>query len=297
MFRIFRISLVLLVCLSGARLFAFGYVAHVAATKVAWKHLTPEAQKEVDRLLAVVKDKLDASYQKADHTDRPIVAELGTDLTQFERASLYLDLIRGKERSTAAWHYVNTVLGADHYDPSIDKKRVHVVSRVEDVAKIVFDKSLSDEVRGEALLWLIHLVEDLHVPLHVCSNHDRGGNSLKIRYYYPGKTITQSTNLHAVWDYLMLDVYSRDNEKCFALIASFDTDENRQAWMQGTPVDWANEGILLAKKAYQHPVEDRLIEQDDILESRYQTIHLPEMATCCCKAGVRLALLLNEGLK
>jgi len=281
----------------NSSVFGFGFVAHIGATKIAEKHLRPEVKAEVDRLIACVKDKLDASYQKADHTDRPIVKELGPLHDDFLRAALYLDLIRGKERKTASWHYVNVPLEADGYHERFDKERIHVVSRIEDIEKIVFDTSMSDAERGEALLWLIHLVEDVHVPLHVCSNHDRGGNSLKIQYYYPGKVITQSSNLHAVWDYLMLDVYSRDSEKCWAYIASFDTEEHVKDWSKGSVIDWANEGVVLAKRAYRQPGSERLIAQDGVLDSRYQQVFLPEMATCACKAGVRLAFVLNEGLK
>ena len=50
-----------------------------------------------------------------------------------------------------------------------------------------------------ALRFVVHLVGDLHQPLHVGKCCDKGGNDVKVTWF--GKP----TNLHAVWDLALVD--------------------------------------------------------------------------------------------
>ncbi|KAI9187977.1 hypothetical protein H9P43_002368 [Blastocladiella emersonii ATCC 22665] len=56
----------------------------------------------------------------------------------------------------------------------------------------------------EALKFLVHLVQDVHQPLHL-SGRDRGGNDAVAHF---GR---RTTNLHSVWDSLMLEKAVRDD--------------------------------------------------------------------------------------
>ena len=57
--------------------------------------------------------------------------------------------------------------------------------------KILADKTATTRSRNEALKWIVHLVGDIHQPLHASDNADRGGNSVLVR---------GAANLHSVWD-------------------------------------------------------------------------------------------------
>ena len=57
--------------------------------------------------------------------------------------------------------------------------------------KILADKSANTRSRNESLKWIVHLVGDIHQPLHASDNSDRGGNSVLVR---------GAANLLAVWD-------------------------------------------------------------------------------------------------
>ena len=56
---------------------------------------------------------------------------------------------------------------------------------------ILADRSQATKTRNKALKWIVHLVGDIHQPLHAADNADRGGNSVLVR---------GAANLHAAWD-------------------------------------------------------------------------------------------------
>lgn len=288
---LFTIVLAALVCAQGTRATGFGFVAHVGASKVAQQLLESDVKTEVERLLSAVKSELEAAYTR-NGDDQPAAAGIVTDKDSlFVRASIYPDLIR--DRATAPGHYVNIPLKEPQYDPRWDPKRIRVVSRIEDLSEIVKDRSRSDSDRGKALLLLMHFVEDEHAPPHVADNGTRGGNSIQIRYAIAGHRV-RGTNLHALWDSVMLETYSRDHDRCWELIASFNTEEHRKAWMKGSPRDWATESLTIAKDAFRHPEKKRELQSGDVLDDAYQNRFLPVMAERVCQSGVRLAFLLNS---
>lgn len=126
------------------------------------------------------------------------------------RASRWADDTRSEPwdaLSRSNWHYVNY-----HYDPprlappgSPDRDGYLLVAAEENLAVLQGDGT--DEERAIALAWLLHLVGDMHQPLHNIalfgSDHpegDRGGNRFFVRVGSEGETI----RLHALWDDLLV---------------------------------------------------------------------------------------------
>jgi len=64
------------------------------------------------------------------------------------------------------------------------------VDKIHEFQATLKDPARSVEDRRFALRFLIHLVEDLHMPLHVGDDHDKGGNRTQVRFYDRG------TNMH-----------------------------------------------------------------------------------------------------
>src|SRR6185436_16787133 len=95
----------------------------------------------------------------------------------------------------------------------------------------------------ESLRMLIHLVGDIHQPLHVGRPGDRGGNDVKLKWF------GSDSNLHRVWDSDMIDgtrlSYTELAESLYKPNAA-----EVKTW-QGTSVrDWASESIGLRKQVY-----------------------------------------------
>ena len=80
---------------------------------------------------------------------------------------------------TAPWHYVDVPLDEPRYDSKLsgdDPKKGCVVDKINEFKVIMKDQAKSVEDRRFALRFLIHCVEDMHQPMHVGDNHDKGGN-------------------------------------------------------------------------------------------------------------------------
>lgn len=105
------------------------------------------------------------------------------------------------------WHFVDTPVISDNFDPEIEFDMKNATWAIYQMKKTLKNKNKPKFDSGLALSfawrYLIHLVGDLHQPLHASAlysemfpNGDRGGNSFKITY----PDDKQVKNLHALWD-------------------------------------------------------------------------------------------------
>jgi nuclease S1 len=242
---------------------AWGRLGHRVISRVAEKHLTPAAKAAVVELL-----------------------EPGESLAD---ASTWADEVRGQMRETAPWHYVDVPLDESKYDAKYSGPKIGcVVDKINEFRLVIKDKSRSIEDRRFALRFLIHCVEDMHMPMHVGENHDNGGNKTQVRFFDRG------TNLHALWDTLMIERVSKSEDVWLTDLAALDTPENRKDWMSGAVEDWATESLLAARAAYQIPGTDKRLKSGQKLGDEYQATHLPVVRRRLAQAGIRLAWALNE---
>ena len=126
-------------------------------------------------------------------------------------------------------------------------ERGYVVDKIHDFKVVVKDSSRSLEDRRIALRFLIHFVEDLHMPMHVGDNNDKGGNRTQVRFFDRG------TNMHSLWDSGMIEYICDTEDFWLKDLAALDTPQARAAAMKGTIEDWATESLLAARQAYQVP--------------------------------------------
>ena len=94
---------------------------------------------------------------------------------------------------TRTWHYANIDEGYT-YDTMPKEPAGDVVAAVNDLVAELKSKELSAEKEAEALKMLIHLVGDMHCPMHSGHRSDRGGNTIPVTFF--GKP----ANLHSIWD-------------------------------------------------------------------------------------------------
>ena len=87
--------------------------------------------------------------------------------------SMWADAIRGAERDTAPWHYVEVPRDAPRSELNRNCKRGACVTRALARQLEVLRSHASGEERARALRFLVHLVADLHQPLHVTGNGTR----------------------------------------------------------------------------------------------------------------------------
>jgi S1/P1 Nuclease len=165
-----------------------------------------------------------------------------------------------------------------------------VVDKINEFRADLKDKTKTVEERRFALRFLIHCVEDMHMPMHVGDNHDRGGNDTQVRFFDRG------TNMHRLWDTDMIERVSKDGDKWLTDLAALDTPEGRQEAMKGTVEDWATESLLAARQAYQNPTTGSRMKPGAKLGDQYFDKNLPVVRQRMYRAGIRLATVLNEAV-
>ena len=223
-------------------------------------------------------------------------------MEQFVDVAPWADEIRdsGKRPETYNWHIVEIPPDGVRYDHARDCKNDDcIVEKIREFARIVGDRRIEKSERIEALKFLIHLVGDLHMPLHAYAPLNRPkGTSVRI-----GAT---TDKLHLWWDYGWWDdaftrEFGSDPNDVATKLAAQITAAQRNQWSRGTSEDWANESFGIS--------HDFVTTHDIIATLRTNTnseeapIVLPASALDEIKqiaiqrlkmAGVRLAWLLNE---
>ena len=209
----------------------------------------------------------------------------------------YDDMLRHKY-----WHFVDTPFSPDG-TPTVQAAKPNAQTQIAAFRAKLADHSASEDVRSYDLVWLLHLVGDVHQPLHATSRFvasnpknrhgektDNGGNLVKIHC-----TKCQSaTNLHAFWDDALgpSKVTAQTVIEAATELAAPDPAQAAIA----DEKDWIRESFELAKKdVYVSPIgvtaetfEITKVYQDNAVKVAKDRIAL---------AGVRLANLLTEALK
>ena len=197
--------LVVLLAISPAPAWAWNAAGHRLVAAIAWRKMTPTARLAAANLLRQHPDYLKWSPRsyRGDHD---------ADYQTFLEASTWPDEIRHDrrfdnhpqpgERSLpgfpdmgrhADWHFMNMPL-----DGRGMPAHGEIDSRLESMLHSLDNPRAP--YRPYALPWVIHLVADIHQPLHVVSrNEDEGGNRQPI--LDPRRHPPQG-NLHAFWDQL-----------------------------------------------------------------------------------------------
>jgi hypothetical protein len=242
---------------------AWGARGHRASAKLAEARLTPRARAVIGELLEPGESLADASTW-ADENSREI-------------------------RGSAGWHFVNVRISAPHYDPRDCRPNGCVVSKIGEFRAILANRNTPHAHRRLALRFFIHLVQDLHQPLHVADRNDRGGNNLQLRY---GRY--DNTNLHQVWDSGLFSQGYRNENELRRDLEALARGPHARDWLTGRIEDWADESLEAGRRAYLVPGTNNILRSGDAIGRAYEEINLPLAVERLARSGVRLAALLNE---
>ncbi|MRX65599.1 S1/P1 nuclease [Maribacter luteus] len=188
-----------------------------------------------------------------------------------------------KYKEFSAWHYVNIPPGKDYTDIEPSKYGDLVVG-VQKCLEIIQNEDNPKEDRVFYLKMLVHLIGDLHQPMHVGRVEDKGGNDIQLQWFGRG------TNLHRVWDSNMIDDYGMSFTELAHSFPKLNKKEIKNI-QQGTILDWVKESQLIADKLYDS------VEVGEKLSYRYSYMWWGTVETQLQKGGLRLASVLNNLFK
>lgn len=247
--------------------FGWGQKGHDVTAAIAEAHLTPEAE-------AMVSDLLDGKT-------------MVYWANWLDNASYSPEL-----RYTKTWHYKNVNEGVRYEEMGVNPSG-DAVTALKSRMEILSDSTASREDKALALKILIHVMGDLHQPMHLGHATDLGGNRTKVKFF------DRDTNLHSVWDTSLpdavhkwsytewvnqLDRLGPDREKAVIFPEEYTLGEVYTPKLIDV---WAKETVGVADKVYKKMPEKTKIMYDEIAWSA------PIIEDQLLAAGLRLAFLLN----
>lgn len=232
--------------------FAWGVTGHRAVGLIAERHLNKKAAKKIKVILG------------------------GQSISM---VSTWMDEIRSDSSYdyTADWHWV-TIETGKAYEQSPKNPKGDVIATLERLTNELQSANLSLEKQGEYLKMIIHLVGDIHQPLHVGCCDDQGGNRVRLKWF------REDSNLHRVWDSDMIDQTRLSYTELADAVQLASVDEISR--FQKDPIrTWAMESMSLRPHVYD--IGDGKLGYD--YSYRYFDLVKKRIA----QAGVRLAAVLN----
>lgn len=259
--KIFCVLLCLICALSAIKMQAWGTTGHRVIAEIAERNLTEKSKAEVKRLL-----------------DNQYMAYWAN----------WADFIKSdtsdKWKHTHVWHFVNAPANlnkAEYIEAIKNVKQENLYSEIPKLADVLKSKTSSDEDKKEALIFLIHLMGDMHQPMHTGREEDLGGNTIKIQWFW------QDTNLHTLWDSKLVD-HEKYSYTEYATVLGVLTEEQKQLMQEGNLEDWFYDSHLLANMLY------GMTKEGDNLSYDYNYRVRPYVDGQLQKAGLRLAKFLNN---
>lgn len=184
-------------------------------------------------------------------------------------------------RYTKTWHYMNIDEGKDIETMEREPKG-DLLTALEGIIAGLKSHKLSRENESLYVKMLIHLIGDLHCPMHAGRKTDLGGNRIKVRYF--GK----ESKLHSVWDSSIVESahrwsYSEWQQQCDRL-----SKEETERVCQGSITDWFRETVEICRDVYASSPEGSNLSYD------YVAKYSPVVEQQLVRGGHRLAAILNE---
>lgn len=235
--------------------FGWGQNGHRVVGQLAEWHLNNKAKKQIEKILG--------------NESLPMVAN-------------WMDEIRSDKsyNYTATWHWV-TVPDGGFYEKSLQEETGDAYEALLHIINELKQGKLTRKGEREYLKMLVHIVGDLHQPLHVGRGDDKGGNDIKVYYF------NQETNLHSVWDTKMIESQNLSFTEISKHLNKRADKDVVKIYQQATPVDWLKEAMALRPMVYDIPENNRLS-----YEYNYKYYNLVEERLLA--GGLRLAGILND---
>lgn len=181
------------------------------------------------------------------------------------------------------WHYINFPFDTD-YNKSKKNPKGDLVTGIATCVSVLKDKNSTKKDKAFYLKMLIHLIGDLHQPLHVGRSKDKGGNTIQLQWFGKG------TNLHRVWDENLIKYWNMSYTELANNTKKLSKKELNEM-QKGTVLDWVYDSQKQAKIVYASA------HAGDKLKYKYSYNYFGIVQNQLLKGGVRLAKLLDDIFK
>jgi len=158
---------------------------------------------------------------------------------------------------------------------------VDAYTKIQFVTAELKKKDLAQDKKLLYLRMLIHMVEDIHQPMHTAHTDDKGGNDYKVQWF------NEPSNLHSIWDTKLIEFQNLSYTE-YASAINFTTAAQRTAWQAEPISQWLFDSKEIAEKIYASS------QRDEKLSYKYNFMFVKTLNQQLLKGGVHLAGLLNQ---
>jgi len=267
--------------------YAWGPTGHRVVAEIAQRHLTPAAQAKVSSLLD--------GRTLADVANWP--DELRSDPRFDKYKPLHFATVKdgvASYRDSVKAPCGDVVVAIDAFTAFLrtgSRESLYVVKALTDKSDGTGQSACNPQETdplsaANALSFLVHLMGDLHQPLHV-GGLDLGGNKVAVNWMDRWKT-----NLHSTWDDEMVD-FERLDYTQYARFLDHASEADASRWVTGDTIAYADEAVAMRPKLYMFP--------DDLgkptlhkISYKYTGAQRDRMRQQLLKGGLRLAGVINS---
>ena len=261
--KIFISIISILMLFNGISAFAWGPKGHDVVAAIAEKNLTKKARKELDKLLD------------------------GRSIVYY---SSWMDGIQNSPywengyNKTKTWHYANVDKGHT-YQTMKKNENGDVVTGLEFLTKELTENydNLTDSMKVDYVKMIVHMVGDMHCPMHAGRLSDLGGNKTPVKWF------GEKTNMHSVWDSKIIEAARKWSYSEWRDHLDNTSPKFKKSVMRGTYEEWFVETVEGAASFYEY------VENMDKPNLSYQFIYdfSPLLEDRLLVGGYRLAYVLN----
>ncbi len=276
---------------------AWGDAGHEIVARVADHYLQPAVRARIAALLKTDTTGLTAKDIAAQATWADKYRDSDRNSTQL------------RYEQTREWHFTDIQLKSRREDGDVDTacfghpplpagtpalqgpKHACLIDKLDQFIVELRAPGTPPEERLRALQFVLHLVGDLHQPLHSSDDHDRGGNTRNVTAagFSPG-------NLHRFWDTEFVRRLGPKPPVVANLLIAKITAKDRAMWVDGSPEDWARDTFGVALRTTYGKLPAPLADGGYALDAAYVAAATRATSLQLSKAGVRLAQVLNTAL-
>ena len=241
---------------------AWGVLGHRIVGQIADSYLTKNTKKEIYKILGNESIAMSSNWP---------------DFIKSDPAYAYL----------SPWHYINLKAGLSEKavkDYLATDTVTDAYTKVNWLTAQLKNKNLEQDKKILYLRLLIHIVCDLHQPLHTGRYEDLGGNKIKVTWF------KDPYNLHQIWDERLIDFQQLSYTE-YATAINHTTKIQRKEWQAEPVSEWIWQSYQLAEKIYAD------VKPDDKLSYQYNFKFVAPLNQQLLKGGVHLAALLNDIFK
>lgn len=232
-----------------SRSFAWGPEGHAIVGRLAMRFVNADVKQNIYRLLGNM---------------------------SVDTAANWMDIMKGNGDYDfmRSWHYVDFAKGQQYVSSNTD----NIINRlILSYNELQHKKLLCDDQVRTDLYILLHLMGDLHMPLHTGYDEDLGGNKVTVQY-----DSIKTHNLHRFWDEDIIGLTKITDADCLQYYDKTLTDSLRDVDF----ISWMYDSRSLLDGVYDFP--------GFMLDEKYLQTNKTVVEKQLLKAGVRLAFILNK---